>query len=665
MNWTNPPGAENQPGWSDRLSQEAHLLSGSPAPPQPGQPWGSPASNEPPHLRIDKSITLSAVGSNAPNLEVYKLTLGEETIELLPLRNWGQLDHYKWTVRGKLPAAPAGLEIALDHVRIAGETVAINDPAGCAKLERLFNDWLLLERETLELAKKKARPQPLAAAPEASAQPESQPLRFRVEVDKRGQVHVHCVRGKETLASIGLTAAGFKSLYQQGLMRKPATLETGALHDWVELDGELCSFEKGRDDAVRLEQILNERYVPETTVGPSKEVVIFINPASSSGFDIQFPIMIGGVLDNHRRHLDEQSLGLLQDPDHCGLLHREIIIKLIPPNLVLKQKTPDGGEQYLAWGPENTLNVTDEDGQQKTIQLSQPLNLLRLGRAELTAVFNHPAINRHAKTAPAPRPASEVKPAAAPGVVSQAPSQPGPPPPPPVQQGTRTEVRELGPGLAEPKPVMPALENASKPAMAEPLAKPVGLARSLPNLWLKEILAQPLYHHEWIAVLVYSKMAEWFGNSSEGKFGPSSCWFVSLGESEDIADPAFKGIFITEKGSIGFLNNGQMARFYNRIVFVGPQQSALEGIQVDLIAVGLDAQQRLVFVLSDDYRRRFGVPEMTLAEVLSRLRDCGVVVQSAREILASPEPLEVVWTVPAEQEDPSSPEAQEHTRPPA
>ncbi|MCX6923812.1 MAG: hypothetical protein NT154_11490 [Verrucomicrobia bacterium] len=579
--------------------------------------------------------------------------MGDETIELLPLRNWSQLDHYKWTVRGKLPGAPAGLEIALDHVRMAGETVAINDPEGCEKLERLFNDWFLLERETLELARKKARPQPSSAAPASLAQPESQALRFRVEVDKRGQVHIHCVRGKETLASIGLSVAGFKSLYQQGLMRKPNTLESGALHDWVELDGELCSFEKGQDAAVRLEQILNERYVPAATVGPAKEVAIFLNPASSSGFDIQFPIVVAGVPDNHRRHLDEQSLGLLQDPDHCGLLHRELIIKLIPPNLVFKRKTPDGGEHYLAWGPEHTVNVTDEEGQLKTIQLSQPLNLLRLGRTELNAVFNHPTINRHTKAA-SPDQASSVaepKPAAS-SPQTQTPSQPTAPPVQPIRGESRPDVRKSGP------------ESATKPDMAKSVAMRVNLARPAPNLWLEEILAQPLYHHEWIACLMYRKMAEWFGNSNAGNFGPCDCWFISRGELEDIAHPEFHGIFITEKGSLGFLNKGQMARFYNRIAFIGPQQSALEGIQVDLVAVGLDARQRLVFILNDNYRRQFSVPEMTLAEVLSRLRDNGAVVLSVRETLANPEPLDVVWIVPAEQPDPSSPEAQEHTRAP-
>jgi hypothetical protein len=118
-------------------------------------------------------------------------------------------------------------------------------------------------------------------------------------------------------------------------------------------------------------------------------------------------------------------------------------------------------------------------------------------------------------------------------------------------------------------------------------------------------------------------------------------------------------MFITEKGSLGFLNQGQMARFYNGIAFLGPRESALEGIQVKLVAVGLDVQERVVFVVSDNYRAQFGVQEVTVASVVNRLRECGAVIMSVRETVASTDPLEVVWTAPAEQSDPSSPEARE------
>ena len=187
----------------------------------------------------------------------------------------------------------------------------------------------------------------------------------------------------------------------------------------------------------------------------------------------------------------------------------------------------------------------------------------------------------------------------------------------------------------------------------------------MPNLWLKEILAQPALSHDWFAVLAYSKMAERFGNSTEGKLGPVAGWFISLGESEDIADPAFKGIFLTEKGSLGFLNEGQMARFYNGVAFIGARQAALEGIHIDLVAVGLDASQRVVFILSDDYRSKFGVPDACLSDVLTRLSDFGVSIMGVAETLASREPLEVVWTVPADQSDPNDPQALESTSAPA
>jgi len=609
-------------------------------------------------IRIGKCLASAPVSGRRTDLEVFTLTLGGETIELLPMKSWDQLDHHKWTARGRLPAEPAGLEIAGDHVKVAGGIVAINDPAGCVKLERLFNEWLQFERETLKLARKKAQPQPMWPGAESSGQAGSQPLRFSVEVDKRGQVHIHCVRGKETLASVGLNMAGFTSLHQQGLMRKPRALVTGALHDWVELDGDLCSFEQDRNDAARLEQILNERYVPEAAVGGGKEVLVFLNSASPTGFDIQFSVMVGGMPDNHRHHLDEHSVGLLQDADHCGLLHKKIIIKLMPPNLVFKQKTPDGGEQYLPWSPEHTVTITDEEGRQRSIPLSQPLNLLRLSAAELTAVFNHPAINRHKRTAPS-APADGPSPkAGGPGPVAQVPPPPVPSAPPPATH----EPLEPGPRRTEPVPPPRPREYAPKPVATSPPLKPVESARQSPNLWLKPVLAQPALPPDWFSVLTYTKMAEWFGKSNEGKFGPCECWFISLGETEDIADAAFKGIFITERGSLGFVNKGEMARFYNGVAFLGPRESALEGIQVNLIAVGLDARERLVFILTDNYRAQFGVQEVTVASVLNGLRDHGAVIMNVKETLASTDPLEVVWTVPAEQSDPSSPEARESIR---
>ena len=97
----------------------------------------------------------------------------------------------------------------------------------------------------------------------------------------------------------------------------------------------------------KLEKALNERYLSTAALGQGKDVVVFPNAASSTGFDIQFAAKVGGTAGSHRRPLNEEALVLLQDPDKCGLLPKDLVIKLSRPNLIFKRKTPDGGERYL------------------------------------------------------------------------------------------------------------------------------------------------------------------------------------------------------------------------------------------------------------------------------------------------------------------------------
>jgi hypothetical protein len=609
-------------------------------------------------------ITIGKIGMLTPSgeqAEVFTMTLGGETINLMPLRNWGQLDVYKWGVRGKLPGTPAGLEITFDHVKVAGEIVSTKAPEGTAKLQKLFNEWLALERGTLELARKKALAKPTAVEPQAALRPEPLVPHFQVEVDKEGIVHLHCRQGKETLATIGLNLPGFNSLFNQGLMHKPHSLKVGALHDWVELDGELFSFEKGNNDASKLEKALNDRYLSATALGQGKDVVVFTNDASSTGFDIQFPAKVGGVIDHRRRPLNEESLGLLQDAEHCGLLPKDLVIKLSRPNLIFKRKTPDGGERYLNRRPENIITMVGDEGQVRTIDLSQPVNFLHLTAVELTAVFNHPAINQHGKASPQPsRPAEKPGPAHVPAAAAERPL----PPPLPVSQ-SRTEASPIEvpkpqPGVSPPreppKAVPPKPGEASTP-------KPAQATKPSPNAWMKPILARPAIRHDWFACLTYSKMAEYFGNSNEGILGPGSCWASSLGDVEDVADPAFRGVFFTERNWLGYLNHGHIARFRNEVAFIGTLESSLEGIGVSLVAVGTDVQQRIAFIVTDGYRAKFGSPEQTVIQELARLKEHGAWVVSVSEVLHSPEPLELIWTVPADQENPDEPQALEHPRP--
>ena len=97
--------------------------------------------------------------------------------------------------------------------------------------------------------------------------------------------------------------------------------------------------------------------------------------------------------------VDQEWQELLQDPERCRVLRRGLTVKLAPPDLVFKEKTAEGGERYLEAGPENTVVTTDGHGQMKQIDLSQQVSLLNLGVSELTAVLNHPSVNRRARLA--------------------------------------------------------------------------------------------------------------------------------------------------------------------------------------------------------------------------------------------------------------------------
>ncbi len=348
-----------------------------------------------PDIKIGKATVAQEANGGSVLAEVFTMSMASETIELLPFKNWIQLDLHKWKARGWLPRTPAGLEITSNHVKVADQTVSPWDPGACAKLEKAFNEWLAMERNALDLAKNKAQaplPQP------ARSQSVEEAVHFEVHIDSLGQARLKCLEGTETVKVVALNQQGLNALIEQGLMRKPNTLKVGALHDWVELDGELFRFKEG-DGATLLQEVLNKRYIMAAELAASQDVFVFSNPASPTGFDIQFPAIPNALVENRKRHLNEETVQLLQDPERCRVLRKGITARLTPPDLVFKRKTPEGGEGNFERGPESIVSVVGADGQTKTIDLSQPVSLLNLGVSELTAVFNHQAINRRARLA--------------------------------------------------------------------------------------------------------------------------------------------------------------------------------------------------------------------------------------------------------------------------
>jgi hypothetical protein len=349
-----------------------------------------------PEIRIGKGRVPAEMDGQATQVDLFTLALGDEAIFLQPFKTWSQMDTYKWRVQGKLPGTPPGLEITVDRVKVAGETVATNDPDGCEKLEKVLNEWLTVERAALERAKEKSQRPP--EPPVNTSSPE-EALRFHVELDKTGQPHILCFEGAEMVADVACTVPGITSLINEGLIRKPGAWKIGALRDWLELDGKLFRFKEGKAALAELERVLNEQYHPAAEGGTIQSVLVFANAGSESGFDIQFPANDNGVADRRRRHLDAAAMELLSDPRRCRVLRKGIVVRFTPPKFHFKQKTPDGGERELGADPENIVPVVGQDGLKKWIDLSQPVNHLGLGSAELTAIFNHPSITRRVRRA--------------------------------------------------------------------------------------------------------------------------------------------------------------------------------------------------------------------------------------------------------------------------
>lgn len=608
----------------------------------------------------------TASPEGGPVAEVFTMSLGGETIDLLPFRNWGQLDIYKWRVQGKLPGTPAGLEITPDHIKVAGETVKATDTEACTKLEQLFNQWLEVENKSLALARKKPRVLPATVAGGLGKEDQS-PLQFRVEMDKRGQVHIHCMRGLETVASIGLSVSGLNGLANQGLLRKPRALDVGALHDWIELDGELCSFEHGNNDAAKLERLLNEHYVPAAAASQGKDILIFANPASPTGFDIQFPVTVGGLQENRRRTLNDAALELLQEPVRCGLLQPGLILKISPPSLIIKRKTADGGEAYLEKGPAHTVALGGDDGGERQVDLSQPVNYTHLNVIELASVFNHPAINRHHKSPSGPLAAAPVE-APSPALAQR----PLPPhlamaPKPTASANQVTSPAQAGNRNGTPEPrrqaPMTSAEGAQKLVAAPPSPQPATAPAALPNAWLGGALGQVPIRYDWLACLLYRQVAEYFHNSGEAELKLGRCWRVALNSLEQPPDAPSRWLFLTQKGGLGFIGGGRMARFNRGVAFIGTQEAVLEGIDVHLAAVGLFDRDHIAFVIRDSFRSKFGVQETIVGQELKSLSEAGASLLTIREVLESPRALEIVWTVPAEQANPADPQACQNRRP--
>jgi hypothetical protein len=123
----------------------------------------------------------------------------------------------------------------------------------------------------------------------------------------------------------------------------------------------------------------------------STQIIVRENAASATGFDIDFVTIQAGAR-HVKGHLGQDKLNVLQDPQRCDLLHPGIVLRLSPPNLLIRRRRPDGGEEPVPGLPD--------------------VSYLRVEAGQLQQILNHPLVRRRTDHEPEqPLPAWTAQPA--------------------------------------------------------------------------------------------------------------------------------------------------------------------------------------------------------------------------------------------------------------
>jgi hypothetical protein len=297
----------------------------------------------------------------------FTLSYADETVILEPGKPWPKTDTYKWVTRGLIEEPQSFQVLANGAVEINAEKIPLDDPDGEAKLELQIN-----KHHPPSIAHKPPVI-PVRLAELESA--ESAKVHFRVKLDHLGHLMVECTRGQER-AETGLR--GLPTLVQSGFMIKPKTVHLDPLQRAIELDG--VRFECNAAGARQLEDALNQRYAPTLKPDDATQIIVRENAASATGFDIDFVSIHAGVRAHVKGHLTQEKLNILQDPQHCEMLQPGVILRLSPPNLLIRRRRPDGGEEPVPGLPD--------------------VSYLRAEAGQLQQILNHPLVRRSKELEP-------------------------------------------------------------------------------------------------------------------------------------------------------------------------------------------------------------------------------------------------------------------------
>lgn len=290
----------------------------------------------------------------------YTLTLAKETITLEPGKAWVKADLFKWVTRGLIEPPQSYHVLANGLVEINGEKVAVDAPDGTARLEREINKHHAPAGE----------PRPTAAKPGAAAAAASSgKVQYHVKLDHLGHLMVDCLSGGEHIET-GMR--GLSTLIQNGLMLAPGSWHVDPLQRAMEIDGQRFACDEA--GARELEVFLNAHYAPTLKGAGDNVIEVKENPASATGFDLHFVTFHAGLRLEVKGHLSQEKLDLLQDASKCDLLQHGILLRLTPPNLLIRRRRTDGGEERIPELPDVAYR--------------------RVAAAQLQQVLNHPLIRR-------------------------------------------------------------------------------------------------------------------------------------------------------------------------------------------------------------------------------------------------------------------------------
>ena len=316
-----------------------------------------------PDHQSTKKITAGIKYDSEGKPIMFILSRDNETVTLDPGKTWLRADTFKWVTRG-LIEEPQSFHVSADGtIEINGEKIRLHSPQGVTQLEHEINKSHKLESASQQASASSAAPKTKIPTFDIHK------IVYRVRIDALGHLLIEAHRGHERVET-GLR--GLSTFIHNGLMKRPADLHVDPLQRHVEIDH--FRFDCSKEGAQRLEDFLNAKYAPSLDETGENSIEVRDNAASATGFDIHFVTNTAGFRNEIKGHLNQEKLDILQDSSKCDILRPGVLLRFVPPHLLIRMRRSDGGEEHIPELPD--------------------IEYRHITAMELQRVLNHPLIRK-------------------------------------------------------------------------------------------------------------------------------------------------------------------------------------------------------------------------------------------------------------------------------